>query len=1022
MYKYQMKEVLNEKCTKKVLEYDSEGQYLSDLRIVLLGGRNAGKSSVGNIILDSEEFVSKERTTSLRRISEAHGRRLVVVDTPGWWCDFQERDSAELVKREVIYSVSLSLPGPHTFLLVIKAGSPFTEKRRRAAAEHLELLGEHVWSHTMVLFTKGEHLGRRTIEQHIEEGGKALRWLLDKCGNRSHVLNLQNGRDVSQITELLEKIDKLVRGKSDCYFEMKEEILWEVRERRRVVIEGAEWRLLRQQKQRAVLKGEFLPDIRIVLLGARSSGKSSSGSTILAIGGEKEFRAWGRTARCVVGACKVSGRQVTVVDTPGWWMNYFTHDTSAYDKREILRGMFLCPPGPHVFLLVVRMDRMFTETYRRAVQEHVELLGESIWTHTIVLFTFGDWLGDTTIEHYIEGEGKPLHWLVEQCGRRYHVLNNKNQVNGSQVTELLDKIEEMVAGNSSQLYNTDIKIFAEIEEKLKAEEERANEMHLRAQKQRESLKTFMGQIPIPTELGMILLGRRHSGKSSTADTIVGGEECETGGQVTCPVVRKVKINGKMVTVVDMPGWESAHPMSSKSKRQSLTDCASFCASGNGVLLLVVNISSAFSDVDLEAATAHMRNFSDEVWQSTMVLFTNGDWLGDTTIEQRIESEGHALQTLVEKCRNRYHVLDNKNRDNGAQVRELLEKVEWIMMEEWLQNKIKGERIERISTKHNLEPGGASQMKGARRIGQNDGQTSPNVCEFDRSGECHTLQLKGTPEDPDQIVFPLESTENMGLFVRKTFLEGESAGAGPRTSVIMQLRNGEIWRRPNGGRPVVIINTSEWNQHICPGIPENFMGLNEMDGPFLGPHALFIVIPAEESVSKSRMLAESQGDTLQDQSLNQLPSIPSPTNKIREKVLKEFVQSGNLQDLIDQWGSSNIEELEAFIDSYFEMVWQDTMESARAEQNSMVPTGTIQDNRMVDIDPDVLTSIDQKLSKLEVLDEMKRDLHELRKSVEYSSQITQQLKASYREDNCPKMPSESLVAGEQQKDSTCNVSK
>lgn len=58
--------------------------------------------------------------------------------------------------------------------------------------------------------------------------------------------------------------------------------------------------------------------------------------------------------------------------------------------------------------------------------------------------------------------------------------------------------------------------------------------------------------------------------------------------------------------------------------------------------------------------------------NTIVLFTNGEWVGDATIEQYIECEVEALQRLVEKCENSYHVFKNLGRDD---VLELLEEIE-----------------------------------------------------------------------------------------------------------------------------------------------------------------------------------------------------------------------------------------------------------------------------------------------------------------------------------------------------------
>ena len=229
-------------------------------------------------------------------------------------------------------------------------------------------------------------------------------------------------------------------------------------------------------------------ELRIVLLGWIGSGKSSSGNTIL---GTEEFDL--RTAQCVKRLGEVAGRQVTVVDTPGWWRDLPEEYTTKLVKQEIVRSVSLCPPGPHALLLVIQGGGSFTEKHRISVEKHLQLLNERVWSHTIVLFTHGDYLGDTTIEQHIQQEGKALQWLVEKCGNRYHVLNNVNSGDGSQVTELLDKIQEMVAVNRGGHYEMDRELLDKIEERRRAEKERAQERLVKVHKQRETLRSLMGE-------------------------------------------------------------------------------------------------------------------------------------------------------------------------------------------------------------------------------------------------------------------------------------------------------------------------------------------------------------------------------------------------------------------------------------------------------------------------------------------------------------------------------------------------
>ncbi|XP_066580697.1 uncharacterized protein LOC136771986 [Amia ocellicauda] len=88
----------------------------------------------------------------------------------------------------------------------------------------------------------------------------------------------------------------------------------------------------------------------------------------------------------------------------------------------------------------------------------------------MVLFTRGDELAKTqrTIEAYIE-RWEDLRFLLKKCGNRLHVLDNKSGADLTQVTGLLEKIEEMVAENNGWPFTSER--FQEVEAMIRVREE-----------------------------------------------------------------------------------------------------------------------------------------------------------------------------------------------------------------------------------------------------------------------------------------------------------------------------------------------------------------------------------------------------------------------------------------------------------------------------------------------------------------------------------------------------------------------
>ncbi|KAI2645479.1 GTPase IMAP family member 8 [Labeo rohita] len=408
----------------------------------------AGKSSTANAILSQDVFEESGTRASEIQRGRVEDRNISIIDTPGF---FNTQLTDEELQEQMMKSLSLTHPGPHIFLLVIKLET-FEEDERNVVEQIQENFGEEAFKYTLVLFTGREHMSNR--KWMVFKLNRKFHELVSHFRGQYHEINSKDEINQSHIKKLLKKIDEFIKQNDGQHYNIKsyavsvmesrkekkkqEENKYNEKEQEQITWKTLETNSAMEERTTQALSQ---PENECLIPHVQQTKKRTHVH-------EQMVK---QRMICMSKEEAVGQRSITAVDTPG----LFNPAVSEEDlMNEIRNCTLMSAPGPHVILLVIRLDMEITEEERNIVMWIQNNFGEDAVNYSFILFTHADHLNGESVEDHIR-QSPDLQLLINQCDGRYHSFNNINRQNTDQVTELIEKMERMLQNNRGHYYSTE---------------------------------------------------------------------------------------------------------------------------------------------------------------------------------------------------------------------------------------------------------------------------------------------------------------------------------------------------------------------------------------------------------------------------------------------------------------------------------------------------------------------------------------------------------------------------------------